>query len=94
MTRIYSGICMVDIPKKMQRSKPKLYKTIGMEVYYKRYGHFYGNIIIDTKCRLLDGYVIYCTAKKLGVQDAPILMVTRRDRIKHFIKRHFRKVGK
>lgn len=94
MTRIHSGICMVEIPKKLEKSKPKLYKIMGMEAYYKKYGHFYGNIIINKHCKLLDGYVIYYTAKKLDVQDVPILMVNTRDRIKHFLRRLFRKVGK
>ena len=92
MREIYSGICVLEVPKKFKKMKPKAYKIMGMKEYYKKTGHFYGKIIVDRKFRILDGYVIYCTAKLLRVSNVPIVMVNRWDRFVHFIKNHCRKV--
>lgn len=84
----------LQIPSKMTRCKPKLYKVMGMEAYYKKYGHFYGEIIVNTNYKILDGYVVFYTAKKMKIFDVPVRVVTKRERLKYFIKGLLRKVGK
>ena len=81
----------LQVPTKMLRTRPKLYKMMGMKAYYKEYGHFYGEIIVDTNYKILDGYVLYCTAKEMRKYDVPIKIVTKKDRIKHLIRRAFKK---
>ena len=81
----------LQVPTKMLRTRPKLYKMMGMKAYYKEYGHFYGEIIVDTNYKILDGYVLYWTAKEMRKYDVPIKIVTKKDRIKHLIRRTFKK---
>ena len=82
------------VPSKMKQCRPKKYKVMGMEAYYKKYKHFYGSIIVDTNYRILDGYVIFYTAKKMKINDVPVTVVTKKERFKHFLKKILRKVGK
>lgn len=94
MKRGTMPIGLIKVPKKMESSRPKIYKIMGMKQFYKTRKHFYGSILVDKNCTILDGYVIYYTAKLLGITDVPVTMVSRYDRFKHSIKKYFRKVGK
>lgn len=80
------------VPTKMLRTKPKLYKIMGMKAYYKKYGHFYGEIIVDTNYKILDGYVLYCTAKEMRQYNVPIKIVTKKDRVTYFFRRILKKI--
>ncbi len=82
------------VPSKMTQRKPKQYKVMGMEAYYKKYKHFYGSLIVDTNFNIIDGYVILYTAKKMKINDVPVTIVTKKDRLKHFFKNILRKVGR
>lgn len=93
MKRMKIGYCALKVPKKMEQSRPKAYKVMGMEAYYKKHKHFYGSIVVTQNLEILDGYVIYYTAKKNGIKQVPIEIVSASDRIKHFFKKLFRKVG-
>lgn len=77
----------LQVPAKMTQYKPKLYKVMGMEAYYKKFGHFYGEIVVNKNYKILDGYVIFYTAKKLKVYDVPVRVVTRMDMLKKLLKR-------
>lgn len=77
----------VHAPVKMLRSKPKQYKVIGMEEYYKRNKSFYGSVVVDKHHNIIDGYVIYYVAKKNKIEDIPVLVVSRMDRLKRFLRR-------
>ena len=81
----------LQVPPKMLQSKPKLYKIMGMEAYYKKHKHFYGSIIVDTNHKILDGYVIFYTAKKLKINDVAVKIVTKKDRIKFLLKNIIKK---
>lgn len=83
----------LQIPSKMLQCKPKLYKVMGMKAYYKKYGHFYGELIVDTNYKILDGYVIFYTAKEMRIFDVPVKIVTRKDRIKYFVRKVLKKIG-
>ena len=78
----------LQVPPKMLQSKPKLYKIMGMEAYYKKHKHFYGSIIVDTNYRILDGYVVFYTAKKLKVNDVPVKIVTIKEEEKRWENFH------
>lgn len=82
----------LQVPSKMLQSKPKLYKIMGMEAYYKKHKHFYGSIIVNTNYKILDGYVIFYTAKKLKVNDVPVRIVTKTDRIKFLFRKIIKKI--
>lgn len=92
MERKMMKIWDINVPTKMLTTKPKKYKVMGMEAYLKQYKHFYGSIIVDTHYKILDGYVIYYTAKQNKITDVPVEIVTKRDRIKHLLKKIKRKV--
>ena len=77
----------VYTPAKMLRAKPKQYKVMGMEAYYKERKCFYGSVIVDKHHKILDGYVIYYTAKKNKIEDIPVTVVTRMDRLKSFLRK-------
>lgn len=81
----------LQVPSKMLQAKPKLYKIMGMEAYYKKHKHFYGSIIVDTNHKILDGYVVFYTAKKLKVNDVPVKIVTIKDRIGFLFRRIIKK---
>lgn len=81
----------INVPQGMLISKPKIYKLMGMEAFYKRYKKFCGRIIVDKHYNIIDGYVIYCTAKRLKVNQVPVTVVSRMDRFKHFCKGVIRK---
>lgn len=92
MKRTSMKIWDIIIPSKMTSSKPKLYKVMGMKAYYRKYKHFYGSVIIDSKSHtVLDGYVIVYTAKEMKINDIPVTIVTKRERFTRFLKRIFRK---
>lgn len=93
MRRMKIGYCALTVPKKMEQSKPKAYKVMGMETYYKKHKHFYGSIVVTENLKILDGYVIYYTAKKMGIKQVPIEIVSASDRIRHFFKKIGGKVG-
>lgn len=95
MERLIAKIDKIIVPDKMKKAKPKKYKTMGMEAYYKKYKHYYGNVIVDKNFKIIDGYVVYYTAKYILKQNAvPVEVVTTTDRIKYFIKSILRKVGR
>lgn len=87
MERTTLNLWDITVPAKLLVGKPKLYKVMGMEAYLKKYKHFYGSIIVDKNYKILDGYVIYYTAKKNKINQVPVTVVTTKDRIKHFLKR-------
>lgn len=93
MERMMVNIDKIVVPKKMKDAKPKKYKVMGMEAYFKKEKHYYGNIVVDKKFRIIDGYVVYYTAKNVFKHTmVPVERVTTMDRIKHSIKRIMRKV--
>ena len=95
MERLIAKIDKIIVPDKMKKAKPKKYKTMGMEAYYKKYKHYYGNVIVDKNFKIIDGYVVYYTAKYILKQNVvPVEVVTTTDRIKHFIESILRKVGR
>lgn len=95
MERLIVEINKIIVPDKMKDAKPKKYKIMGMEAYYKKYKHYYGNVIVDKNFKIIDGYVIYYTAKNILKQNVvPVEVVTTSDRIKHFVKNILRKVGR
>ena len=95
MERLIAKIDKIIVPDKMKKAKPKKYKTMGMEAYYKKYKHYYGNVIVDKNFKIIDGYVVYYTAKYILKQNVvPVEVVTTTDRIKHFIQSILRKVGR
>jgi hypothetical protein len=95
MERLIVDINRITVPKSMKSAKPKLYKLMGMEAYYKKYNHYYGEIIVNEDLKILDGYVIYYTAKNIFKQNTvPVKVVTKKERFVHFIRRILRKVGK
>lgn len=81
----------VNVPRKLLTAKPKLYKIMGMEAYYKKYDHFYGSIIVDKHYNIIDGYVIYYVAKKNKIHDVPVRIVSTKDRIRHFWRKVVKK---
>lgn len=83
----------LNVPTGMLKHSPKKYKIMGMEAYYKKYKHFYGNIIVDKNYKILDGYVIYCTAKKMRINNVPIKVVNRKDRLRFLLRKVVRKLG-
>lgn len=93
MERKMMKIWEINVPTRMLTTKPKKYKVMGMEAYLKQYKHFYGSIVVDTNYKILDGYVIYYTAKQKKITDVPVEIVTKIDRIKHFVRKLKRKVG-
>lgn len=93
MERMMTNIDKIIVPKKMKDAKPKKYKVMGMEAYFKKEKHYYGNIVVDKKFRILDGYVVYYTAKNIFNHTmVPVEIVTKMDRIKHFVRKIMRKV--
>ena len=76
MTRIQKfDLDEITIPKKMKKAKPKLYKIMGMEAFYKKYKTFYGSVILSKNYELLDGYVVYYTAKKMKIKQVPVVIL-------------------
>ena len=50
---------------------------------------------MDKNFKIIDGYVVYYTAKNILKQNVvPVEVVTTSDRIKHFVKNILRKVGR
>lgn len=91
MERKTMNIRDLIVPYKMKKYTPKKYKVMGMEAYHKKYKHFYGSVIVDKNFKIIDGYVIFYTAKRIKVYEVPVTIVSKKDRLKHFIKGVLRK---
>ena len=87
MERKTVKIWMINVPKRISKTKPKKYKVMGMEAFYKQNHQFYGSIVVNKKYKLLDGYVVYYTAMKNKIWDVPIEVVSIFDRIKKFFRK-------
>lgn len=83
----------IMVPAKMTQCKPKAYKLMGMRTYYNKHKHFYGEIIVNKNYKLLDGYVVYYTAKEMKVYDVPVKVVTNKDRLKYYLRRVLKRFG-
>ena len=54
MEKLIVEINKIIVPDKMKDAKPKKYKIMGMEAYYKKYKHYYGNVIVDKNFKIID----------------------------------------
>lgn len=90
MIRHMGYIKDIKVPNKMKSKKPKAYKVLGMKEYYKQNKHFYGSIIVNSNLKILDGYVVYYTAKEMNIDRVPITILSVEDRIINFFKKFWK----
>lgn len=66
----------IKIPQTFMNTQPSSTKLIDCANYYKKFGQLDKPITIDANCTLVDGYVRYLVAKKMGLTEVPVKLLT------------------
>ena len=65
----------IKIPKSFKATQPNSSKLIACANYYRKFGQLDKPITVDTNMVLVDGYVRYLVAQKMGLTEVPIKLM-------------------
>ena len=66
----------IKVPDAFKKTQPSSTKLITCANYYKKFGQLDKPITIDTNGYLVDGYVRYVVAKRMGLNEVPVKFLT------------------